>query len=271
MRRAEVEHVEPGDEALHHLDVVLDEEHRELVLLLHRGESLRERRGLLDVESGGRLVEEQQLRLRHERAAELDEATATQAEHLDRTIGLALEPEQLEHRVDLGHLVARRVGPVEEVLPQMARLVALPLCDQEVVADGRAREELEPLERAPEPETCPLVDGQPADLLTVEHDGSLLRAQHAEQAVEERRLPRAVRTDEPDHLAVRDIEVDAAERGDAREALRDPRRLEELRAGPRCRRLGPARDVGHVPPPAGAGAATGTSWRIANVASSGGS
>src|SRR5438105_2879314 len=48
--RAEIEDIEAGDEALHHLHVVFDEQDCELVVALHGGEALGERRRLLDVE-----------------------------------------------------------------------------------------------------------------------------------------------------------------------------------------------------------------------------
>src|SRR5437764_334101 len=57
----------------------------------------------------------------------------------------------------------------------------------------------------------------------------------AEQAIEERRLPRAVRTDQPDALALVDLDAHPVERGDPREPLRqlvrDEYRAHETSAG----------------------------------------
>src|SRR5262249_61859738 len=57
------------------------------------------------------------------------------------------------------------------------------------------------------------------DVLTVEDDPAGARAQHAGDTVHERRLPRAVRTDQPEKLAVRDLEVDGFDRYDATASL----------------------------------------------------
>ena len=56
---------------------------------------------------------------------------------------------------------------------------------------------------------------------TVEDHPPAVGLRYAEQAVEERGLARAVRTDQPDDLAFGDVEADVVERGDARERLRD--------------------------------------------------
>ena len=81
--------------------------------------------------------------------------------------------------------------------------------DDEVVPHRHAGEQLEALERAAEAEAGPLVDGQVADVLPGEADRALFGPEHAEQAVEERGLARAVGTDEADELALGHREVDA--------------------------------------------------------------
>src|SRR5262249_45485866 len=90
-----------------------------------------------------------------------------------------------------------------------------------------AGEQLESLEGPPEAETRPLEHGQVADVVTAEEHHALFRPQHAEQAVEERGLARAVGTDQADELALGHREVDAVQRRDAREALGGATRVEQ--------------------------------------------
>ena len=65
-------------------------------LALHVAERVGEVRGLVPVEARRRLVEQQQLRLGHQRAPDLDEPAAAEAERLDRAVGDVVEAEQLD-------------------------------------------------------------------------------------------------------------------------------------------------------------------------------
>ena len=92
---------------------------------------------------------------------------------------------------------------------------------KQVVAHGHAAEELDALERPSEAEPGSPVDRGAGDVAAVEHDGPAVGPEHAEQAVEEGGLARAVRADEPDRLARLDGDRDVVERGDPGEPLRD--------------------------------------------------
>ena len=63
--------------------------------------------GLVLVESRRRLVEQQQLRLGHQRPPDLDEAAPTEAERLDRAVGDVVETEQAQRPLGALALVCR--------------------------------------------------------------------------------------------------------------------------------------------------------------------
>ena len=156
----------------------------------------------------------------HQRPADLDQPALAEAEALDRLVGEVGEAEQLEH------LVAARRSRRAAGRPRPTRSFhsrpsprADALGDQQVLAHGRVGEQLDALEGAADAAPRPRVHRQAADVLAVELDRAAVGAQHAEHAVEERGLAGAVRADEPDPLALVDLEVDVVEGDDAGEAL----------------------------------------------------
>ena len=164
----------------------------------------------------------QQPRLGHQRASELHEPGAPEAQRLDRrSPATSVSPSSAERGVRRVQLVRRRSGEVEAVLPEAARAEPRSSRDDEMVTHGHAAEQLDPLERPAEPEARPPVHRVARDVRTVERHAAPVRVQHAEQAVEERRLAGAVRSDEPDGLSGLHVERDVVERADAGEALRD--------------------------------------------------
>src|SRR5439155_19832335 len=217
--RADVEQVEASGEALDHLDVVLHEEDRRAPLLLHRLQRVDQVHGLALVEPGRRLVEQEQEGLGHQGTADLDEAAAPQAERLDGPVRHVVEAQEVER--GLRTLSPVGIGPpeVQQVLHQAAVPTPGALGHEQVVADAHAAEELDALERPPEAQPGPPVDREAGDVALVEHDPARVGSEDAEEAVEERRLARAVRADEADRLTRRHVEGDAVEGGDAREAL----------------------------------------------------
>src|SRR2546422_5454932 len=74
------------------------------------------------------------------------------------------------------------------------------------------------------------VGREAGDLLAAEPDGARRARERPRDAVEGRGLPRAVRPDEPEDLAVPDPEGDRAQRREAAEALRQPANRENYRA-----------------------------------------
>ena len=130
-----------------------------------------------------------------------------------------------------------------QVLPERAVAAPHPLGDEQVLARRHLGEQLDALERAPDAEPGPAVRRHAGEVVPVEAHGAAIGLQHAEQAVEERGLPGAVRADEADDLARFDIEAHLIERGDARERLGDLGRLEQAHG------VAPAgRDLATCPP-----------------------
>ena len=176
-------------------------------------------------------------------AADLDQATPTEAERLDRPFRHVVEAQEVERA--LRPLLLVGVGPpeVQEVLHQPTVPAPGALGHEHVVADAHAGEELDALEGPPEAQTGPPVDGQAGDVALVEDDPACLGSEDAEEAVEERRLARAVRADEADRLTRRHLEGDVVERGDAREALGHPAGVEQTGAVASAVIARPARDA----------------------------
>ena len=162
------------------------------------------------------LVEEHQARLGHQRPTDLDESALAEAQALDRLVGEVAQAEQFEHLVGAGDLVGPGLAAEKDVAPPLPLAPADPVGDDEVVAHGRVGEQLDPLERPADAEPGAFVDAEPGDVGAVELDDATVGPQDAEDAVEERRLAGAVRADQPDALALLDVDVDVIERDDAR-------------------------------------------------------
>ena len=157
------------------------------------------------VETGERLVEDEQVGLVHERGGELDALLVAVRELLDGRRGAVAEAEPLEPPVRGGE----RGRPVEAVeLGEVGEL------------DGgrHLRIEAALLGHVAEPEPRLPVDGAvvPAHLARVERD-------EAEHAPHRRRLAGPVRAEEADDPPARNLERGAVERDDRSEPLACPR------------------------------------------------
>src|SRR5439155_2229754 len=91
----------------------------------------------------------------------------------------------------------------------------------QIVEHRHAGEGLGNLEAAREAHADAPVRGMPADVLSLEADAPFLVLERPGDAIDERALARAVRPDETDALAGPHDEVDALQRREAAEALRD--------------------------------------------------
>ena len=150
------------------------------------------------------------------------------AQRLDRVVGDLVEAELAEQLLDAVH-GRRRVPPAaDEVLPEPPS----PRCTRSATIKWSrgliAGEQLEPLEGAADSEAGPLVDRRggrsrrPSKQISPASD-----VPHTVQAVEQRRLPGAVRADKADGLTGVDADRDVVECHDAPEALADANRLEQ--------------------------------------------
>ena len=197
---AGLEHVAAARRVERHQRVLLDEQDRRplLVDLPHDLEDpLDEDRR----QPHRGLVEQQQLRPRHQRAADRAHLLLA-AGHRPRLLLLPLGQarEELEDAVDV-LLEVRLVGALER-----AHL--------EVLEHGHAREEAPPLRRLRDSHLHDRVRGRVGDVLAAEADRALARMVEAVDRAQRRRLAGAVRADQRDDLALVHLERDALQRLD---------------------------------------------------------
>ena len=179
---------------------------------------------LARVERGGGLVEEEHVGPPEQRDRDVEPLQAADREPARRPVRL-LEPDRPE-QVPRLHLRLRETLEAGEEL--------------EVLPRGEV-----PVERGPLRRPARRARGA-ADL-----DPPLARAQRPREDAEQRRLPRAVRPDEREHLAGRDLDVGRLERNARAVAPRDPVRREQERA---------VAGDGHGAQPPTCGATISTFW-----------
>src|SRR5947209_1664329 len=84
----------------------------------------------------------------------------------------------------------------------------------EVLEDGHAGEDLEPLERAPDPQRRPSVSREVRDIAAVETHDPAIGEIEAGKRVEQCRLAGTVRSDEGGHATLGHHEADTVQRGE---------------------------------------------------------
>ena len=183
---------------------------------------------LLGVEPGGRLVEEQELRLQAERAAHLDDLAHPVGQVRDPLLAVVGELQEVD---DVFH-----AAPVLELLPphrgkeqEMGQRRRAPVdmtADQEVLQNGGVLEELDVLEGAREAERCDAMRRQRGDVAAREPNAPAVGEVDAAHQVEERRLAGSVRSDDGEHLALLDLEAHVVDGANAPEADRQVRNSE---------------------------------------------
>src|SRR5262249_43086276 len=106
----------------------------------------------------------------------------------------------------------------------------------EVLLHGHARERLRDLKAARDAKPGAPVGRQRRDVPPREDDPAIVGTKRAGHAADERRLARAVRSDEPEALTLLHVERQPVERGQAAEALHESVNLEQRRRHQRPRR-----------------------------------
>ena len=197
---------------------------------------------------------------------DLDDAGGPQRQEDDRLVGDVLEREERQRALDGLGLVGRRPAAEAQQIAEQRAVAALAhaMRDHEVLADGHLSEELEPLERAREPEARSALRARAGDVGAVEQHLSGPRSHETRQDSEEGRLAGAVRAHEARDRAFGGGEVDRVERDHAPVLHGHRTRVEQRIASigrRRTRRLlrrRPSRplDAGHV---ASAGSAASAS------------
>src|ERR1700736_2517065 len=214
------QHDEPGREAHDRAHDVLDQDDRDAGLV----EAEQYRQDLLDLrrrEAGHRLVGEQQARRTGDGASEFELA------HLD--LGqIARQALRLLGEPDIGQecpaTLADRRTRKPRAVPGIDRVEER---DAQIVEEAEAAERPGELKATRQPEPRALVRGQAVDPASVKEDAAAVVVQRAAQAVDERALPRAVGSDEPEPLAGLDRNVDAFERHEPAKALAEPTDFED--------------------------------------------
>ena len=130
-------------------------------------------------------------------------------------LGEALEPDELQQL----HGPPPHVGRADAAECRRHALATRRLADQHVLDRRQVREDPRELEGPPDALSADAVRTEADEALAAKADVAAVRRQRAGDAVEQRRLPRAVGADQPDDLTSFDLEIDAIERGEAAEVL----------------------------------------------------
>ena len=192
-----VEHVDPVADVEDERDVVVDEQDAGAVLL-HGANRGGEARDLRLGEPRGRLVHEHEARLGGERASDAEPPLVTVR---DRRRGLARIRGQVEEREKL--VGAPRGLPLRGADAERGDLDVLP---HRQPAEGVAV-----LERPRETVAAAPVRRPARDVAVLEQHAPLRRPVEAAENVDERGLPGAVRADQPDDLALPQLERDVTQ------------------------------------------------------------
>ena len=224
---AEIEHrdaVRDRHDELHH---VLDQHDRDALRAREVDQQRVERRDLAVAQAGRRLVEQQQLRLRGERAREVEHLLMPEIELLGRRVAIANEAGALEQRVGLGERIALCGGALGGRRERKIAGHARRHSDQHVLQHGQAAAELDVLERARDAACRDAVRRYLQQRLAFEQDVAFGRPVEARDAVEHRRLAGAVRADQRMDRARRHLHRKAVERAQAAEADADVAQREQ--------------------------------------------
>ncbi len=172
---------------------MVDQEHAGLALLAHRPHDLCEVRHLGLGQARRRLVHEDETRIGGQRARDAELSLLSVREDGRRGVRAALEPEQGEELAGPPPRLAGRGTDAERG-------------HLDVLARREAGEEPPLLVRPRQPGPRPAVGRPRRDRLTRELDLALGRGVEARDDVDERRLPGAVRADQPDDLVAMQLE-----------------------------------------------------------------
>src|SRR5687767_623852 len=186
---------------------MLDEQHGQLEVVAESQQKVAERRHLLVAQAAGRLVEQQQPRLRDECPRELDALQRRVREPGRDVFRQMTEVDELESVVS----AAPAIGLAE---PARARVRA----DEDVLEHRHPGEERDVLERPCDAAADDLVWGEPQQIFAVVENRAGIRLVESRDDVEGRRLARAVRADQAEDLTLGDVERDVVEGDDSPEA-----------------------------------------------------
>ena len=181
--------------------------------------------GLLDAERRGRLVEDQHAGAEVHGTRDRDRLPLTAGERADGLVGIAnVDP----HLVQLPAHDLLRGRAVEELQrpDPLARLRA----EEEVPPDRHQRHHRKVLVDGRNPARACVARRREMHLLAVDDQASAVRLVTAREDLDEARLAGAVVAEDARHLAGVHVRRDVVQRDDVSVELRDPVRLEQMRA-----------------------------------------
>ena len=179
--------------------------------------------GLLDVEAGGGLVEQQQLGIGAERAGELGHLAHAVGQVDDEAVAVLLQVEEVDRLLDglaMLDLHAPHRRQEQQLGEEVRLLVGMPR-QQQVLQQRRVLEQLDVLEGAGDAQRGDAVRRHVGDVGAVEHQLAAGRLVDAAHQVEDRGLAGAVGADDGEDLALADVEGHAVDGLDAAEVDRE--------------------------------------------------
>ena len=234
---AVIEHGDPLGNVHHHRHVVLDQDDRRAPFPVHLEDEARHVLFFFLVHAAHRLVEQQELRVERQRAAELDPLAQTIGEAAGRLLAQILQLEELDQLLDPGavrHLLALRHAPIDDrrqhsgAHPHVA-------AEHDVVEHGHAAEQSDVLKGAGDAERGDARGPDPGHVPALEPDRAGIRPVEAADDVEHRGLAGAVRADDRGQPAAAHLERHVLDRAHAAEMLRDAEDREQRLAALRRR------------------------------------
>ncbi|ABA50342.1 conserved hypothetical protein [Burkholderia pseudomallei 1710b] len=232
---AEIEHERRLAHGIDQVDVVIDQQHLRADAFGNANDHVGEPRGFGLVQARARLVEQQQARRADERLAEFQHAALIQVERRALRVRDVGEADEFERAP---RVVARGEGR-HHVLGER----------EHVVVHAQILDDLFGLERAPHARAHALGDGQREQRAAVQRDAARTRPQEAAQYVQQRRLARAVRADQPAY-GRSELRVERVEHARAAELHGQVRDFDHRAPPSRARNARPTRDASPASCPA---------------------
>ncbi len=195
------------------VEFVADDDARHALLVAQLAHQVEQVGGVLVVECGGRLVEDQQFDVLGQRLGDFHELLLAHANVHDLGVRVLRQTHALKQ---LGRLGARLV-PVDHAA------LRLFIADEDVLGDGEERAERELLMDDDDTVGLGILDGAVLALLAVEGDGARIRAMRvdARKHIHQCGLACAVLAADGMYLAAFHRQIDAGERFDRAEGLDD--------------------------------------------------
>ena len=203
----------------HQLEVVLDDQEGDAEFLAEAANVVADSHQQRRVDARRRLVEQDHLRMRHQRAPQLEQLALPAGERAGLRVGHSLQRDQLQHLVRplLQRLLLAPHPPRRQPVAPDLLAVLIRLSQHHVLQHRHRLQLLRNLERAHQAAAEDAVRRHAGDLLAGKPHPPAAGPQKARQTVETGRLARAVGTDQPRDHAPLDREARAVHRAQAAE------------------------------------------------------